>query len=229
MFFNRRVLQAEYFDALDRPAAELAEAYATLAGVNRIFLLARPFQRLLPVLAGPERCRSLSLLDLGAGDGSLGVQLSAWAANRGWDWRITNVDVNLRALRLNPAGQSIVGSALALPFRDETFDAVIASQMAHHLDTDEEVSRHFREAWRVAKLGVVFNDLHRNVLFCAALWLVLRLRGCPGHFISDAMISVRRGWRVQEWRALAGQAGIPGARVSLSAGARVILYASRRG
>ena len=228
MFFRRRLLQAEYFDALDRPAAEMAEGYELLGRMNRLFLLASPFKKALPQLFGPERCRSLSLLDLGAGDGSLGHELSQWAAARGWDWRVTNLDLNLRAIQLNGAGQCVVGSALSLPFRDQCFDVVIASQMAHHLMSDNEVCRHFQEAWRVSRDVIFFNDLHRNPALYAVLWLIIRLRRYPSHFRSDALLSVRRGWRVGEWRRLADQAGIPGAEVRLYAGARVILQARKR-
>jgi 2-polyprenyl-3-methyl-5-hydroxy-6-metoxy-1,4-benzoquinol methylase len=227
MFFKRRLLQAEYFDTVDRPAVELAEGYALLSRFNGLFLLARLFQTKLPKLLGKERCRSLSLLDLGAGDGSLGNQLSRWAWERGWDWRVTNVDLNPRAMHLNHMGQNVAGSALSLPFRDRSFDVVIASQMAHHLMTDEEVQQHFQEAWRVTRDVIFMNDLHRNPALYAVLWMLLQLRDYPDHFRSDALLSVRRGWRVREWNALAGRAGIPEARVWLYAGARVMLQARK--
>ena len=228
MFFKRRILQAEYFDALDRPASEMTEAYALLAFVNRVCMLARPYQTLLPKMLGGERCRSLTLLDLGAGDGWLGNELQRWAAARGWDWRVTNLDLNARALALSNHGRCVVGSALALPFHDGAFDVVMASQMAHHLATDDEVAVHFKEAWRVARAAVLFNDLHRNVGLYAAIWLLLRLKRAPETFLSDGLVSVRRSWRVKEWRALATRAEIPNPRVWLYYGSRVILEARKK-
>src|SRR5882757_620494 len=94
MFLNRRTLQAEYFDSPERAPTEVAQGYAMLNHMNRIFLLADPYRRYLPKLFGNERCRSLSFLDLGAGDGWLGNELSRWAAGRGWSWRFTNLDLN---------------------------------------------------------------------------------------------------------------------------------------
>src|SRR5581483_7869975 len=133
------------------------------------------------------------------------------------------------AMLLCPGERCVTGSALLLPFRDETFDVVVASQMAHHLPGEGEVSRHFQEAWRVTRDVLFLNDLHRNVALYAALWLLLRVQRVPKHFRSDALLSVRRGWRVKEWRRLAGQAGIPNARVWLYAGTRVMLEARKRG
>ncbi len=94
---------------------------------------------------------------------------------------------------------------------------------------DEDVCQHFREAWRVTKDVLFLNDLHRNVALYAILWVLLRLHGFPQHFRSDGLLSVKRAWRVEEWRALADRAGIPQAKISLYAGARVLLEAHRNG
>src|SRR5262245_32893542 len=116
MFLSRRATQAEYFDVPGRPQSEIVESYTQLAWFNRLFVFADPFRRLLPKFFRPESCRTLSFLDLGAGDGSLGAQLTRSAADRGWNWRFTNLDVNLSALRLGQGGCNVAGSVLALPF-----------------------------------------------------------------------------------------------------------------
>src|SRR5436309_2984694 len=101
MFFSRRATQAEYFDSPERSLDEITGFYDTLGRFNRLFRFAQPFQRVLPRLCASEAATDLSILDLGAGDGSLGRVLSAWAAKRGWNWRFTNLDFSYRALRLN--------------------------------------------------------------------------------------------------------------------------------
>ncbi|HWI56821.1 MAG TPA: methyltransferase domain-containing protein [Bacillota bacterium] len=220
-----RTTQAEYFDS-ERPLAELAEFHQCLDRVNRFFLFAEPFQRRLPRLLGATACRSLSVLDLGAGNGLLGKELQGWAARRGWDWRVTNLDLSQAALRLNPSGRNVAGSALALPFSTGSFDLVIASQMTHHL-TDEQVQRHLREAWRVARSAIFLSDLHRNAALYWVLWLFLRLRRFPESFGADALLSVRRSWRSHELQRLATQAGIAQAQVEVYFSARVLLHARK--
>ncbi len=222
MFLARRATQAEYFDSPRRSRDEIRKLYECLGRVNRLFGFARAFQIGLPRLVGEARCKSLSILDLGAGDGSLGRALSDSAARRGWSWRFTNLDMNIRGLELAGGSRNVAGTALALPFRDNSFDAVVASQMTHHL-SDSETVRHIREAWRVARLGVLLNDLHRNAALYAALWLLLRGDRFPAEFRLDGLLSVKRGWRVPELEALALKAGLPRARVSLYFGARVLL------
>jgi len=225
MFLSRRSTQAEYFDTL-RPERETAQFYASLARLNRLFLFARPFQRTLPALLGGDSCKRLSLLDLGAGDGLLGKVLGQWAAKRNWKWETTNLDVNVRALSANSGTANVAGSVAALPFRDRSFDVVIASQMTHHL-TDEQAEQHLREGWRVARQALVISDLHRNAALYAGLWLVLRLGRFPRNVGDDGLLSVRRGWHVDELDRIARKAGIAEAKVWLYFGARVLLGAAR--
>ena len=95
--------------------------------------------------------------------------------------------------------------------------------MTHHLGTEAQVTRHFSEAHRVAREAMLVYDLHRSAPMYAAIWLFLHTFGFPAHFRSDGLLSVRRGWRVEEWLALADQAGLSGARVWQEHGARILL------
>jgi 2-polyprenyl-3-methyl-5-hydroxy-6-metoxy-1,4-benzoquinol methylase len=227
MFLSQRATQEEYLDTPGLPVPELAESYQALGRVNRLFHFADPFQRLLVHWLGKQHVQSLAILDLGAGDGSLGQVLEHWAAEHGWNWRVTNLDINPDALRLNRKGLNVAASALCLPFRDESFDVVIASQMTHHLANETQVVRHFGEAWRVTRDALFLNDLHRNVVLLALVWVTVRVLGLPRAMQSDGFTSVRRGWRVTEWRSMAARAGIPNARVWLHLGARIMLQARK--
>jgi 2-polyprenyl-3-methyl-5-hydroxy-6-metoxy-1,4-benzoquinol methylase len=230
MFFHRRATQAEYFDSPDRPLSEVAESYECLARINRLFAVAEPFRLRLPTLLGADRCQALNLLDLGSGDGSLGAQLAAWARSQhGWDWQVTNVDLSVPALRLSRTGRNVAASALALPFRDESFDVVIASQMTHHLEDDTAIVQHLREAWRVSRHAIFLNDLHRGALLYSLVWLLFQFHRFPAHFRNDGLLSVKRGFRVRELQKLADEAGIPGARAWLYYRSRVMLEARRNG
>ena len=228
MFLRQRSTQRELSDSLELSFAQVASNYREIGRMNRFFLHADPFQRLLPKLLGAARCAALSLLDVGAGDGSLGRQLERWASRRGWHWRVTNLDRNPHACRLSPAGSSVTGSLLELPFPDNHFDVVIASQVTHHLGDEAEVVQHFREAWRVTREGLLLNDLHRNPVLYGLVWLSVRMAGLSAPMRNDALVSVRRAWWLKEWRELAAQAGIPDARVWLYFGSRVILQARKK-
>ena len=223
MFLSRRTTQEEYFDS-ERPAAEVADFFQSLGRVNRFFDFAEPFRNLLPPLLGDSQCRSLSLLDVGAGDGSLGRAIEAWARERGWTWRVVNLDCSLSALQLNSGGLNIAGSAVQLPFHTGSFDVVVASQMVHHL-ADPQVILLLQEAWRVARRTIMICDLHRNLALYLALRTLFLFQRHRDAFRSDAFVSVRRGWRVGELLELARMAGLSNAAVKLRFGARIILHA----
>lgn len=226
MFLSRRATQAEYCDRPDLPLEEVADNYRQLAQFNRVLLVADPFQRLLVRWLGRVNVARLSILDLGAGDGSMGVAIESWARRYGWDWRVTNLDLSVSALKLGQGRRNVAGSVCALPFADDSFDVVIASQMTHHL-TDAETVEHFREAWRVTRDAVFLTDAHRNGGALCVIWALLRTLRVTPQFLADGLLSVRRGWRVGEWRALAGQAGLADARVWLYYGSRVMLQARK--
>jgi hypothetical protein len=227
MFFGRRSTQAEYLDTPGRSSAGIAADYRQLGRVNRLFKFSHPFRWVLTRRLEPSRCRELKLLDAGAGDGMLGRDLADWAGQRGWRWHVTNLDLNPAALALNAHQLRVAGSVLELPFADGSFDGVLCSQMTHHLATDDEVAQHFREAWRVTRDILIICDLHRNALLYGLVWAGTLLCGCSARLRADGLISVRRGFRLPEWRAWAARAGIPAARVSLYFGTRVLLQARK--
>jgi ubiquinone/menaquinone biosynthesis C-methylase UbiE len=227
MFFRERSAQAEFFDTPGLSGAERAEAFRELDRLNRLFKFSHPFVSRLPSWLGKKRCEKLEILDVGAGTGLLGERLAAWARRRGWDWRFTNLDANPVHLNSGNAAKTVTGSALELPFADGSFDLVVASQMTHHL-TDEQVVRHWREAWRVTRDAMFICDLHRNAGLYVMLWVSMRLMRTSRTLREDGLISVRRGFRRTEWRELAAHAEIPNAEVWLYYGTRIVLQARKK-
>ena len=226
MFFGRRSAQAEYFDLPGRPEDDTIAAFRDLDRLNRAFVFERPFEDTLPKWLGNERCAHLEILDLGAGTGFLGETLSHWAAERGWQWHFTNLDSNPLARTLGNGRDTVIGSVLELPFDDNSFDLVVASQMTHHL-ADEEIVRHFREAWRVTRDAMFICDLHRNAGLYAMLWFSTLLIRVGESVRSDALVSVKRGFRLGEWRGMARNAGLPDAQVWVYYGTRIVLQARK--
>ena len=227
MSLRQRSTQPEYLDSPDRTEAEVAAAFRDLNRANLLFRFSHPFEAILPRWLGKKKCERLDILDVGAGTGLLGKTLTEWARQQGWHWRFTNLDTNPVALKIGNQPDSVVGSALQLPFADGSFDLVIASQMTHHL-TDEQVVTHWREAWRVTRDAVFICDLHRNALLYTLVWLALHLMRANRAMIEDGLISVRRGFRRDEWCKLADRAGIPGANIWRYHGTRIILQARKK-
>jgi ubiquinone/menaquinone biosynthesis C-methylase UbiE len=88
-------------------------------------------------------------------------------------------------------------NALALPFRDRSFDIVCCSQLLHHFEF-ADAERVLREMTRVARHAVVVSDLRRSWLAAGGFWLVsfpLAFHRVTRH---DGVVSVLRGFTSHE-------------------------------
>jgi ubiquinone/menaquinone biosynthesis C-methylase UbiE len=113
------------------------------------------------------------------------------------------------APRMNaPPGIHLVAAdARALPFADGSVDVAICSLVLHHLRPDDAVAM-LREMRRVARLGIVVNDLDRNWLGFAGAWLAGRLLTRNPLTRHDGPLSFRRAYTRREMTALAKRAGL---------------------
>lgn len=180
----------------------------------------------------------LTVLDVGTGGGDIPLALIDRARNRGRRFRIVGVDsrpeVLAAAVLANPALTATddvelhVADGRALPFADRSFDVAHASMLLHHLEPTDVLAV-LREMGRVARLGVVVNDLHRSRVGWVGAWLI-------GHLLTrnrltryDAPLSVRRSYRPTEMAALLATARlIPVRTVKRAFGQRYAIAALRR-
>ena len=77
----------------------------------------------------------------------------------------------------------------------------------HHLPSDEAILL-LREMSRVARLGVVVNDLDRTRLGWIGAWLIGHLLTGNRYTRQDAPLSVLRSYRVGEMKGLMRKAGL---------------------
>lgn len=197
-----RIHRPELLDGAEHDQAELAESLFQVAQVNRLFGGARALRRHLERLL---HAGELRLLDVGTGNGDTAAELTAWAAARGARFSVTGLDHHAGVLAVardrsdSRAGPRLVrGDALALPFRDRSFDVAFCTLTLHHFRDDDAV-RLIAEMARVSRDTVLVNDLERGVLsywsarvLSATLW---RRNRITRH---DGPLSVLRSFTVTE-------------------------------
>ncbi len=107
---------------------------------------------------------------------------------------------------------AIAGDALRLPFREDAFDVVSCSLLAHHFEPDG-LPLLAREALRVCRRAVLINDLIRSRMHLALVYLGLPLfrSRLTWH---DAPASVRRAYTEDEMRQLLSD--VPARRIEIS-------------
>jgi ubiquinone/menaquinone biosynthesis C-methylase UbiE len=203
-------------ELLDRPGhdqAVLAGNLADLRRVNRLLggarLTVRGLERLTWDL-GPGA--GLTIVDVATGGADIPGALLDWARRRRLRVRVVATDLSLEVLRVAardaPIGVDIVAAdARALPFANASVDVAICSLVLHHLRPDDAVTM-LREMQRVARRGVVVNDLDRNWLGFVGTWLAGRLLTRNPLTRHDGPLSVRRAYTRAEMAMLAGRAGL---------------------
>jgi len=148
------------------------------------------------------------ILDVGTGRADMPLAF----AERGW--RTIGLDINpdvLLVARRETAAQPLVdivaGDGRSLPFDDASFDVAHASLFVHHFEPAEVVVV-LRELRRVARRGVVLNDLRRGVVPLLATGVSVAAFGRSRVTWSDGLASARRSYTLGELDELLAEAGL---------------------
>jgi len=201
-------------DDLSRPEAEFDQAYRELAVINRRLGGIRAIERFLP-----DRSHLL-MLDVAAG----GCDVSAALLEKR-SARIATLDINPKGFKFARKSWPLVGDAMDLPFRDNTFDVVMASLFFHHL-SDDQCVRVLANMWRVSRALVLVNDLHRHPLAYFSIRVLAPRFSNSVMVRNDGPVSVLRAFKPAELLQFARRTGIA-ARVHRSFPFRLVLVARK--
>ena len=140
-----------------------------------------------------------TMLDVGTGRGDIPAAARTAARELGVRLTTIGIDMSEPMASVSHAGNDSTtrGDALALPFRDQSIDIVLASQLLHHFPS-AEASAVVREMNRVARIAVVISDLRRSMLAAAGLWLGSFPLGFHPVSRHDGVVSVMRGFQPAE-------------------------------
>jgi Methylase involved in ubiquinone/menaquinone biosynthesis len=212
---ERRTDAVELLDGpLDDPAALVANL-RDLRRINRWLGGASLSAVAIDALAAhrPE----LTLLDVGTGGADIPLALLERARERGRRLSVVGIDsrpeILAAAVRARPAigatdGLELqVGDGRSLPYPDRSFDVAHASLVVHHCAPDPAVGL-LKEMARVARLGIVVNDLDRGWLGWSGAWLLGHLLTGNRYTRHDAPLSVRRAYRADEMATMLRTAGL---------------------
>jgi ubiquinone/menaquinone biosynthesis C-methylase UbiE len=210
-----RLIDAE--ELLDGPLDDPIALAANLRDLRRLNRLTGG--RGLSVRAVRELRREApvaTLLDVGSGACDIPELLIADARRGGHPLEVTATDsrpeVLAAARAVRPGLDAVRGlsmelaDGLRLPYPDGSFDVAHASLVVHHLAPDEAIVL-LRELRRVARTGIVVNDLDRSWTTLLGAWLLARGLATSPYTRHDAPLSVRRAYTRLEMTELIRDAG----------------------
>src|SRR3984893_13023569 len=209
----RRVVIPELLDTDSGTPAEIATALSDLRHINQWFGGIAATQSMIARIAASVGSSSLSLLEVAAGTGYVPQTASMRLLKLGVRLQVTLLDRAPSHLT-NGSGNgpsAVAGDALALPFADESFDLVSCCLFAHHLEP-QEIVQFVNEGLRVCRTAVIINDVVRDPIHLALVYLSLPLyRSRLTHH--DAPGSVRRAYTVPEMHQMLEQTAAATVRV----------------
>lgn len=212
--FSQRCTEPEIMDGNNYTPEEARAAYADLRRVNRYLGGTRALLRhLLPLM---EACpsRPVSLLDVGTGSADIPQAIVRAARLKNLDLQVVAVDANAHALSAAretsddfPEIHLVQAQALSLPFAKGSFDFVVASELLHHLSTDESAA-FLRELHQMARVAFVINDLRRHPIPYYSFWLLSRLFSTNRLIRHDGLVSILRGFTLDDVGELQRRSGL---------------------
>jgi ubiquinone/menaquinone biosynthesis C-methylase UbiE len=175
--------------------AEVQASLADLRMFNRWFGGTRVMRKLMQRTARVSASSELRWLDVAAASGDIVKTLTHSFAADGIALLPVVFD---RARDHLPAGLTgVQGDALALPFADESFDIVSTSLLIHDLEPPE-IRKFMREALRVARVGVLINELRRSWIHLGLVYAGMPLFSRITRH--DAPASVKKAYTAAEMR-----------------------------
>jgi SAM-dependent methyltransferase len=178
-------------DVRERSMADIARSNALFGGTTSAM---HALRHIIPRLQ-----REAVLLDVGTGLGDIPARAHREAASAGVVLTTLGLDVTESLLHTAREGVDAVvtAHALRLPFRDNSIDVVLCSQLLHHF-ADADAGRLIAELHRVSRGWVLISDLYRSWLAAGGFWLASVALGFHRVTRHDGVTSVLRGFTTAE-------------------------------
>jgi SAM-dependent methyltransferase len=210
---GERSTQRELLDEPELDPAQLGMNLRDLARLNRLPGGTAGSVHAIELLA--EGARRVSIVDVGTGAGDMPLAFARHGrARRGDRWQVLAFDTRPeilahaeRRLRREPDVQALLGDGRRLPLDDGEVDIAHASLLLHHLDPPDAVAL-LAELRRVARRGVVINDLQRGLRHLIATAATVLVLGRCAYTRRDGILSAQRAYTLAELDELLAAAGL---------------------
>lgn len=212
--FSQRSYQKELLDREDIPFAAIKRNMQELDFINR--KLGGHAITLKGIVTILKRARpttgSFKITEIGCGGGDNLRAIKEWAGKSGLLVELTGVDRNPECVVYANRSKGNEGiHFIHSDYRESSFekmpDIIFSSLFCHHF-TDEELVNMLRWMRDNSQLGFFINDLHRHPLAFYSIKLLTRLFSQSYLVKNDAPLSVKRGFKREEWENLFAAAGI---------------------
>jgi 2-polyprenyl-3-methyl-5-hydroxy-6-metoxy-1,4-benzoquinol methylase len=210
--FTRRSYEPELLDGQNIPFEDIRRNMHELDVINTWLgghdLTVKAFRKLL------RAEQEIHVCEIGCGGGDNLRAIHRWCKKHGVALRVTGIDINPNCINYAREHSREIEKAVwivsdyRLAVLTDPPDIVFNSLFCHHF-SDEDVVAALRWMADGARMGFFINDLHRHALAYHSIKMLTSLFSRSRLVRNDAPLSVRRGFRRNEWQQLIRQA-LPG-------------------
>ena len=209
--FDARAMASEFLDRPDCDPALAAASHRFMETVNYRFGGIRLVRRFLAAETAMRHAGApLRILDIGSGSCDIPLAVSRWARTYGIPLHFTCLEMAGHAADIARGQLARAGNSPVQLFQEDVFthqpaepyDYAVASMCFHHFSNAQILTLLQRLRGFVIN-SVLINDLRRSRL--ASLAARLLLVGAAAGVRHDALLSIRRGFKIGELSALLRQ------------------------
>jgi 2-polyprenyl-3-methyl-5-hydroxy-6-metoxy-1,4-benzoquinol methylase len=155
-------------------------------------------------LVGKNPQQKIRIVDVGCGNGDMLRMLADYGSKNNWNLELIGIDAN--AFTVNYA-KSLSTEYSNISYRCEDvfdndfanlkYDIVLCTLTLHHF-TDSEIIKLMSVFQSNASIGIVVNDLHRNIVAYRSFQIICTLFGLNKMSREDGLVSILRGFKKEE-------------------------------
>lgn len=211
--FDSRATAMELLDRPDCDPSLAAASYRFMELVNYSFGGIRLVRRFLAAeTAERHACAPLRILDIGSGSCDIPLAVIRWARSCGIPMHFTCLELAGHAIdiargQLVRAGNPPVKLLQEDAFTHqpvEPYDYALTSMCFHHF-SNAQILMLLHRLRGFVRSSMLINDLRRSRLASLAARLLLAATDAPEGVRHDALLSIRRGFKIDELRTLLRQ------------------------
>lgn len=229
--FKNRSDQKELLDEENIPTKDLYQNLKELNVINRLLggynITISTLNRIL------KEGKQHTLVDIGCGGGDTLKQIDEWSKKRPLDMQLVGIDLKEDCISYAKENNGERISFICDDYRNvlrhiPKVDIIHACLFCHHLTKEEIIE--LITFCMVNKITLVINDLERNALAYYAIKILTQLFSKSYLVKNDAPLSVKRGFRRDEWKKIISESGAAKYSVSNRWAFRheIIIYADDR-
>ena len=199
---KQRTEEEEIMDDFSLEGEELRDALDKIAAINQFLggnkLTLQGVNKLL------HSKDEITIVDVGCGNGDMLRALADFGTKNNYNFKLIGIDANAftidYAIKLSQEYPNIsykCEDVFSEPFSQLNYDIVLCTLTLHHFKNNQ-IDYLLQLFYKQARIGIVINDLHRNIIAYRAFQLICFFFRLNRMSREDGLISILRGFKKQE-------------------------------